>query len=255
MDGAAAGAVKAAVGARSAGAGAQVARPRGAGFSLPMTLQKLRLALFSIYIIPLVVITYLYAMYIYPMFTEWGQDVMGLGISAVLTFAVVLSILGLALISRTANDSIGALRSLNDRMDRLLDTARHIDEAGYVDTLVNSIARSAKEILGAEASSLLLYDREGNLRFEYVEGPASRYLKGKVLRSGEGIAGHAAKEGRPVVVNYVQADPRFSRHYDNDSGFTTRSVICVPLVFSGKTLGVLEVINKRWDIFTEQDQQ
>lgn len=229
---------------------------RGVGFNMPPALQKLRFALFAIYVIPLLVITYLYIAYIYPMFDSWGQEIMGLSISAILSFAVILSVLGLALISRTANDSVDTLRGINDRMDRLLDTTRSFEEAGHVDTLVDSVARSAKELLNAEASSLLLYDREGDLRFEYVEGPASRHLKGKVLKVGEGITGWAAREDRPLIVNNVPSDKRFNEELDRAHGFTTRSIACVPLTFSGRRLGLLEVINKRWDsVFTEQDLQ
>jgi putative nucleotidyltransferase with HDIG domain len=243
-------------GASASAAGHEGAKVTFKGAKRLVAIQRLRFALFAIYVIPLLVITYLYITYIYPMFDSSGQDLMGLGISAVLTFAVILSMLGLALISRTANDSVETMRGINERMDRLLDTTSRFEEMGHVDTLVDSVARSAKELLNAEASSLLLYDREGGLRFEYVEGPASRHLKGRVLKAGEGITGWAARQDRPVLVNDVQDDDRFSKEFDQENGFTTRSIVCAPLTFSSRKLGLLEVINKRWgDGFTDQDLQ
>ena len=223
---------------------------------VPVMTRKLRMALMGIYVIPLVVIAYLYVQYIYPMFTAWGQEVLALGISAVLTFAIVISLLGLALISRTATDSVCALNDLNGRMDELLCSTKRFEETGYVDTLIDSIAKSSKELLNAEASSLLLYDDNMDLRFEYVEGAASAFLKGKAVKLGEGITGWAAQEKRPVIVNDVQGDPRFAKRFDKDSGFITKAILCVPLVFSGRDLGVLEVINKRVGDgnFTEEDK-
>jgi len=216
---------------------------------------NLKMAMLAIYVLPLVVISYLYMQYIYPMFTARGDDVMGLGISAVLTFAVVLSILGMYLISRTAKDSVHTLKSLNDNMDNLLCMTKRFEETGFVDTLAGSAALSAREMLNAEASSLLLYDERGDLRFEYVEGAAAATLKGKALKLGEGITGWAAKERRPVIINDVQSDPRFATHFDKSSGFVTRSILCVPLAFNGRDLGIIEVINKRSGLgFDEQDQ-
>ena len=51
-------------------------------------------------------------------------------------------------------------------------------------------------------------------------------------------------------------DPRFSREVDTRTGFLTQSVLCVPLQIKGKTIGVLEVLNKfSGDGFDEEDLQ
>lgn len=63
----------------------------------------------------------------------------------------------------------------------------------------------------------------------------------------EGIAGWVATHGEPVVVNEVGNDPRFCSKLDTWTGFTTQSVVCVPVRIRGKTIGVLEVLNKRSD--------
>lgn len=220
-----------------------------------MHLDWLRYALLAIYIVPLLVIAVIYMQYIYPMIAASGEEMMALSVSAVLTLAVVLSVFGLALISRTAKASVASLHDLNNRMDGILSATRHFEQDGYVDTLVDSVSVSAKNMLNAEASSLLLYDGEGSLRFEYVEGPAARHLKGKAVKVGEGITGWAAKERSAMIVNDVRKDPRFAKAFDKESGFITKSILCVPLVFSGRDLGVLEVINKSdGSGFTEHDK-
>ena len=112
--------------------------------------RKLRFALLAIYIIPLLVLTYIFVQYIYPMFTARGDEMSALGLTAMLTFAVVLSVLGMALISRTADESVDTLRNLNRNMDNMLEITKRFEETGHVDTLVDSIARSAKELVGAE---------------------------------------------------------------------------------------------------------
>ncbi|MBI5190601.1 MAG: GAF domain-containing protein [Nitrospirae bacterium] len=232
------------------------ARKDGIARKVAAAMERLRFALLAIYVVPLLVLGYLYMVYIYPMFTANGKEVMALGISAVITFAVVLSILGLALITKSARESVNSLSGMNRRMDSLLLVTKRFEEAGYVDILVDSVARSAKEILDSEASSLLLYDDAGDLRFEYVEGPAAEFLKGRALKLGEGITGWAAKEGRPIIINDVQGDPRFAKQFDKKSGFQTKSMLCVPLRFAGYNLGVIVVLNKlSGDGYDEQDKQ
>ena len=137
--------------------------------------------------------------YIFPMFVGSGQEENGLSITAMLTFAIIVSLLGLYVISRLIKDSGNALQGINSNMGRLLSSTKRFEEEGFVDTLVDSVAAAAKDMLDAEASSLLLYDDAGLLRFEYVEGPAVHALKGKAIKPGEGIAGWSAKEGKPVT--------------------------------------------------------
>src|SRR5512135_507082 len=219
-------------------------------------LRALRLSLLSIYIIPLVIICYLYVEYVYPLFVNTGQEVSGLGVTAMLTFAVIVSVLGLFVINKSVKSSGSTLEAINERMGMLLASAKQFEEAGYVDTLVESVANSAKDILDAEASALLLYDAEGTLRYRHVEGPAADTLKGKALRPGEGIAGWAAKEGRPLVINELRNDPRFFGRLDECYGLSASCIACAPLAFSGSDLGLLEVINKRGaGRFTDQDQR
>ena len=69
---------------------------------------------------------------------------------------------------------------------------------------------------------------------------------------GEGIAGYVAQTGESVLLNDVRKDPRWNPYYDEKSGFRTRSMICVPIKFQGKVLGVIEAINKKQGRFTSR---
>jgi len=103
-------------------------------------------------------------------------------------------------------------------------------------------------VLDASASALMLIDEEsGELVSEYTHGQLGELLRKQRTHLQEGIAGWVATHGVPVVVNDVQSDPRFSPLVDTQTGFLTRSVVCVPLKIRNKTIGVLEVLNKRSD--------
>jgi signal transduction histidine kinase len=114
--------------------------------------------------------------------------------------------------------------------------------------------KAAMRLLDAEAGSLLLIDEEKwELFFEVALGEKGDVLKQVRLNKGEGIAGWVAEHGVPQLVRDVRADPRFFAHVDEISGFVTRDLACVPVKIKGKTVGVLEAINRRDGRFVGDD--
>ncbi len=94
-------------------------------------------------------------------------------------------------------------------------------------------------------SLLLLEENTGRLKFEIVMGVDSTKLKNVYIEAGEGIAGWVCQSGRTAVVEDVEKDDRFSSRFDEILGFTTRSIVCVPLVnANNRVIGVIELINK-----------
>ena len=125
----------------------------------------------------------------------------------------------------------------------------------HLDVLLSTIVETAADTVGAEASSILLFDDEGKLRFHSASGRAARVVKPMSVEPGQGIAGWTAMNGEPAIVNDAATDPRFARGFDRESGFVTRSILCVPLTFEGRVIGVLELLNKKDDgKFDEEDQ-
>jgi len=114
----------------------------------------------------------------------------------------------------------------------------------YAERLYGKILQKISDVLPAENWSLLLIDEEkGELAFELSVGLDLKLVKDIRLRLGEGIAGQVALHRKPMVVPDVKACEFFSGEVDDLSGCPTRSVICVPLIFGGRILGVIEVVN------------
>jgi diguanylate cyclase (GGDEF)-like protein len=112
--------------------------------------------------------------------------------------------------------------------------------------LFGKILNKVSELLPAENWSLLLLDEAtGELRFELSVDLVPDVVKKIRLRVGEGIAGQVALRQVPMVVRDVEGCEFFSSRVDELSGCKTESLICVPLVFGGKTLGVIEVVNPK----------
>jgi hypothetical protein len=140
------------------------------------------------------------------------------------------------------------------KLTTVLDLTKAFRSIIHLDVLLDTIVQTAAETVGAEAGSILLYDEAQKLRFHTAFGAKASEVKPLVVAPGEGIAGWTAETKRPAVVNDVAADPRFDSRFDDSTGFRTRSVLCVPLLFENRAIGVLELVNKKDDAqFDEQD--
>ncbi len=120
--------------------------------------------------------------------------------------------------------------------------AAELDAARLLDTILHKVSA----LLPAEHWSLLLLDEAtGELRFELSVDLEPSVIHDLRLRPGEGIAGQVALLQQPMKVADVRTSPWFSTRVDQLTGFTTVSLLCAPLLFGGRTLGVLEVVNPR----------
>ncbi len=112
--------------------------------------------------------------------------------------------------------------------------------------LLERILQKIKDLLPAMNWSLLLIEEKTNaLRFELCIGLDIDLVRDIRIPLNEGIAGRVASSQKPLIVQNVQKSSFFSNRVDQLSNYTTRSIICVPLIFAGKSLGVIEVVNPR----------
>jgi len=142
-----------------------------------------------------------------------------------------------------ASQSLAGIESLDDLLPQLLDLAQ--------------------EVTDAEASSILLYNPKLNIlefslaKNETLGERTEQILKSNVeLKMGEGLAGWVAVNRQPVMIQDVQQDTRFFKEADHYTGFYTRTLLCVPIVYGEELLGVIEVLNsKNKPCFNVEDEE
>ena len=123
-----------------------------------------------------------------------------------------------------------------------------------LEEVITAAMRFTSAIMGADGSSILLFDRErGNLNFFIALGEKAEQLKNMTLAKGEGIAGFVAETGLPIVVSDARRETRFSKRVDQTTGFKTRAVACVPLKVRGELKGVVEVVSKKAGVFGDKE--
>lgn len=138
------------------------------------------------------------------------------------------------------------LESRANQLDTLNEIAMSLAYSLDLDEVLELVVESAAALINVEAGSLLLLDEDtGDLVFQITNGPAGDDLVGKPIPAGRGIAGAAFTENRPVISQNTSQDERWYATFDKKSDFVTEQVLAVPLNARGRSIGVLEVINKK----------
>jgi serine phosphatase RsbU (regulator of sigma subunit) len=124
------------------------------------------------------------------------------------------------------------------------DITARINSSDDLESLLPAIIQTTKNVLGSDGCSLLLYDKELDcLVFDITAGEKKESLAKLQVPRGKGIAGMVLDTLQPEIVNDAENDPRVYKDIDEEVGFKTRNLICVPMVASGEIQGVLEVVN------------
>lgn len=137
------------------------------------------------------------------------------------------------------------------RLQKLIRANQALAQVESIRELLPLLLRLAQDVTNAEASSILLFNPEEQclefaLAMNDTEGAAERILETNFrLKLGEGIAGHVALIRKPLVIADAQSDDRFFCKADEVSGFTTRTLLCVPILHKDELLGVVQVLNAK----------
>lgn len=138
----------------------------------------------------------------------------------------------------------------------IFDMARIFATTSDLDLLLSHISTAVEKLTESEAASILLLDDDRKrLVFRVATGQKGKSVKKMYVPVGKGIAGWVAENNKPVVVNDVQSDNRFTNIVDKSSGFSTRSILAVPMMVNGELMGVCEALNKNGKMYTTRDQE
>jgi signal transduction histidine kinase len=150
---------------------------------------------------------------------------------------------------------------LYDEINQRVQTLKSLNEIGQAITstldlqkILTLITDHTTRLMDVAAASVVLRDDDNReVWFAAAFGEGSKSAIGVRMALGQGIAGWVAAEGKPVIVSDAYADERFFADIDKQSGFTTKSILCVPLQTKGRTIGALEVMNKQSGAFNKED--
>ncbi|KAM4865607.1 cAMP and cAMP-inhibited cGMP 3',5'-cyclic phosphodiesterase 10A isoform 1-T1 [Thomomys bottae] len=137
--------------------------------------------------------------------------------------------------------------------DFLLDVSKtYFDNIVAIDSLLEHIMIYAKNLVNADRCALFQVDHKNKELYsdlfdigEEREGkPVFKKTKEIRFSIEKGIAGQVARTGEVLNIPDAYADPRFNREVDLYTGYTTRNILCMPIVSRGSVIGVVQMVNK-----------
>jgi Nif-specific regulatory protein len=139
------------------------------------------------------------------------------------------------------------------RLQSLIEINQLLMSAVEPDEVLAVVLEAALRLFEAEGCSLaLLDDMAQELAFVAMVGPAK--VEEFRIGLGQGIAGWVVQTGQGVVCNDVAHDTRWFQGVDQQTGYSTRSILCAPLKQHDRIIGVIEAINTtRADGFSAAD--
>lgn len=143
-----------------------------------------------------------------------------------------------------------------------------------MDSLIIKIMNFAQHLVAADRASLFLVDSKTNQLYARIfdihkqessdaletvahspskeDNDIAREIRFPV---GVGIAGYVAETGETLCVTEAYNDPRFNKSIDEQTGYQTRNILCMPISIRGQVIGVVQMVNKMNGNFTKEDEE
>lgn len=141
-------------------------------------------------------------------------------------------------------------------LERIVKVSQILNSTLSLEPLLQIIIQSATELTNTEACSIMLLEKNtGELRFAEATGNSDELKKVSVPLENS-IGGWVIRKNKPLLIRDAKSDPRWHGGVDESIAFETNSILGVPLKLRDRTIGVLELVNKKDDqSFTEDDIQ
>lgn len=138
--------------------------------------------------------------------------------------------------------------NVEDMLADVFERVQEIHGKKTVEEALYFVLDLALEKVPADAGSVFRADSgSGDLTFAAARGPAAKELLASKLTvpAGEGIAGFCSTEGVSVALSDVQKDPRYYATIANKVDYTTKSIVCSPMMTHGRSFGCIQLLNRK----------
>ena len=138
--------------------------------------------------------------------------------------------------------------------EKMLEVANAISTELQLEPLLAKIMSATTELLGADRSTLFMYDKkEDQLWSQVAEGVGTKEIR---FPSNAGIAGSVFTSRETLNIPDAYADARFNPEIDKKTGYKTNNMLCMPVINkAGDAIGVTQVLNKHTGPFNAADEK
>jgi len=144
------------------------------------------------------------------------------------------------------------MNSAEYQLNVLLDFGKVINKTKTLNSVLESMADFARDILSADRCSIFVYDKLTDELWSKV----AHDIEPIRITARKGVAGYAALSKETQIVVDAYNDYRFNPEVDKATGYLTQTILAVPLLDNqDNTIGVFQVLNKKHSIFTNLDAE
>jgi len=140
-----------------------------------------------------------------------------------------------------------------EQIRALSKISKAIASEQYLEDILRLIVAVTAQVMGSNICSLMLLDeKKGELVIRATQSVSEEYNKKPPLKIGEGIAGKAVKENKPVAVRDITKENEY-KYKDIAKKEGLKSLLCVPLSVKNKVIGVINCYTPQTHDFTETE--
>ncbi len=114
-----------------------------------------------------------------------------------------------------------------------------------INHLLDKIVSLIVDLLSVKIISIMMLEEStGSLKISAYMGPYKNIIRKKRIKLGDGVAGHVAKTGEPLLINNIQESEFFRQSNWGKDTYSTNSLLTVPMKLDDKVVGIINVNNK-----------
>jgi len=134
----------------------------------------------------------------------------------------------------------------------LLNVSKTVAAFETLDEMLAALVDMTTDAVGADRGTIFLNDcKTGELYSRVAHGNLQREIR---ILNNRGVAGHVFTTGKGTIVHDAYADEYFDRSVDEQTGYQTKNILCVPIrTVRGEIIGVAQALNNKRGRFTEND--
>jgi len=144
------------------------------------------------------------------------------------------------------DDLRGATQRLEDlvfKLGTLNETVELAARIPRIQDLLGKVLQTSMRALRASIGSIMILDKDrATLKLSASRGIPDDAAAHAEVRVGEGIAGKVVELGEPLLVDDIEADPRFSK--PDAAGYGSGSFISMPIRAGDRTIGVINMARR-----------
>ncbi len=139
-----------------------------------------------------------------------------------------------------------------EELNLLLEVSKNVASLSTLDEILNWLIEFAREKINADRGTIFLNDVITNELYSRV---AQGNLKHEIrIMNHSGLAGASFTTNEALLIDNVLKDPRFNPSVDQQTGYHTKNMICVPILNTRHdVIGVVQLLNKKTGRFVKKD--